>query len=113
MIAQYDPRKDQFVSLTEPAIGRWDFRAAVSPDGKHIAFCRARTGRVPSLWVMGSDGSDPEGDCSGAEPARHRSSALDSTHPATMMKRLHESSKWTGRTMRPVQSVLDKLTRGW
>lgn len=58
VIAQYDPRTDQFVSLTEPTTGRWDFRAAVSQDGKHIAFCRARSGRVPTLWVMASDGSN-------------------------------------------------------
>ena len=36
--------------------GVWDFRATESPDGRWIAFCRARTGEAPALWVMNSDG---------------------------------------------------------
>ncbi len=57
-IAQFDMQTSQVVSLTEPTTGRWDFRATVSPDGKQIAFCRAPTGRVPTLWVMAVDGSN-------------------------------------------------------
>jgi TolB protein len=60
-IAQFDPLTNQVVSLTEPTTtGRWDFRPNVSPDGKQIAFCRAATGQVPTLWVMEVDGSDPK-----------------------------------------------------
>ena len=57
-IAELDPLTGEVASLTERTAGRWDFRAAVSSDGKQITFRRARTGRVPSLWVMGSDGSN-------------------------------------------------------
>lgn len=57
-IAQYDPRTDQFAWLSEPTTGQWDFRPAVSPDGKFVAFCRAQTGHVPTLWVMSSNGAD-------------------------------------------------------
>lgn len=41
--------------ITPPTEGVWDFRASESPDGKHIAFCRARTGEQPSLWIHDTD----------------------------------------------------------
>jgi TolB protein len=44
--------------LTENETGIWDFRATESPDGNWIAFCRAKTGEAPALWVMKSDGTD-------------------------------------------------------
>lgn len=44
--------------LTKPGEGIWDFRASESPDGKHIAFCRAQTGAMPSVWVMDADGGN-------------------------------------------------------
>ena len=34
-------------------------RAAESPDGKRIAFCRARTGEVPGLYTMDARGREP------------------------------------------------------
>jgi TolB protein len=34
----------------------WHFRAAWSPDGTHIAFCRAPVGEPSALWVMEADG---------------------------------------------------------
>ncbi|MFT3702102.1 MAG: hypothetical protein QM802_07020 [Agriterribacter sp.] len=45
-------------SLTNPGDGYWDFRASQSPDGKHIVFCRVKTGAMPSIWLMHSDGSE-------------------------------------------------------
>ncbi len=43
--------------LTPHEPGMWNFRARWSPDGTHIAFCRAWVGEPPELWVMASDGS--------------------------------------------------------
>ncbi len=45
--------------LTPAQAGVWDFRAAPSPDGAWIAFCRARVGASPELWLMRPDGSEP------------------------------------------------------
>lgn len=56
-IWRLDPRDGSSKALTQNESGVWDFRAAESPDGKYIAFCRAETGRAPTLWVMESDGS--------------------------------------------------------
>jgi len=66
-IAQIDPRTKEVVSLTRATAGRWDFRPAVSPDGKYIAFCRAETGQVPTVWVMAIDGSHPQQIATGRE----------------------------------------------
>lgn len=30
----------------------WDFRCTPSPDGRWLAFCRARTGGSPGLWIL-------------------------------------------------------------
>jgi TolB protein len=59
-ICRLDRRTGAVTPLThsEPAV--WDFRAVESPDGKHIAFCRAATGDVPTLWVMDGDGRNPK-----------------------------------------------------
>jgi TolB protein len=43
--------------LTPHEPGVWNFRARWSPDGTHIAFCRARVGEPAELWVMRADGS--------------------------------------------------------
>jgi len=37
----------------------WDFRASESTDGKYVAFCRAKTGGAPAIWVMDADGKNP------------------------------------------------------
>jgi TolB protein len=58
-IARIHPVTARITDLTAPTPGVWDFRAVESPDGTEIAFCRARTGESPSLWIMQSDGSDP------------------------------------------------------
>ena len=58
-IARIHPVTGKVTDLTAPTPGVWDFRAMESPDGTQIAFCRARTGESPSLWIMQSDGSDP------------------------------------------------------
>ncbi len=44
------------LTRTEPL--QWDFRAMPSPDGKQIAFCRAKVGESASLWIMDSDGKN-------------------------------------------------------
>ena len=46
-------------SLTSSETGVWDCLASESPDGRWILFCRARTGEMPGLWLMASDGSHP------------------------------------------------------
>jgi TolB protein len=58
-IWRLDPRDNSCEPLTRNADAVWDFRAVESPDGKHIAFCRAATGETPALWVMDSDGRNP------------------------------------------------------
>lgn len=57
-IWRLDPRDGSNVALTRNEPGVWDFRAAASPDGQWIAFCRAATGEAPALWIMKSDGGD-------------------------------------------------------
>lgn len=56
-ICRLDPNDRSLDLLTHNDPGVWDFRATASPDGRHIAFCRAKTGESPSLWLMNSDGS--------------------------------------------------------
>lgn len=58
-IVRIDPRDGRVVALTSSRPPVWDFRASESPDGRHVAFCRAKTGTVPEVWVMNADGSDP------------------------------------------------------
>jgi TolB protein len=41
---------------SNPAV--WDFRCSESPDGRHIVFCRAETGGVPSIWIMDANGQN-------------------------------------------------------
>ncbi len=55
-IVRLDPRTGTESVLTRGGEGVWDFRAAESPDGQKIVFCRAETGGLPSLWVMDSSG---------------------------------------------------------
>jgi len=42
------------VTQSDPPV--WDFRGSVSSDGLKILFCRAETGDVPSIWVVGANG---------------------------------------------------------
>ena len=58
-IRRLDPRDGRTVALTESDPPVWDFRASESPDGKHVAFCRAKTGEPPAIWVMDWDGRNP------------------------------------------------------
>lgn len=57
-ICRLDPHHGDLQALTHYEAGRWDFRASESPDGNWIAFCRARVGEPPSLWVMRADGTE-------------------------------------------------------
>jgi TolB protein len=57
-ICKLDPRDGRVTVLTHNDPPAWDFRACESADGKYVAFCRARTGEAPSLWVMDSDGKN-------------------------------------------------------
>ena len=54
-----DPVSGTIHELTPAIEGTWDFRAAWSPDGTHIAFVRVCQGGPRELWIMNSDGSDP------------------------------------------------------
>lgn len=58
-VCRLDPATGAVTELTPLAAGVWDCRAAESPNAKHIVFCRAATGEMPSLWVMNADGSEP------------------------------------------------------
>jgi TolB protein len=51
------PESGRVATLATVDPPRWDFRAAPSPDGRRIAFCRARIGEAPALWVMKADGT--------------------------------------------------------
>ena len=55
-ICRIEPGSGAITRLTHSTPQKWDFRATESPDGKHIAFCRAETGGSPELWVMDADG---------------------------------------------------------
>ncbi|MCC7373219.1 MAG: PD40 domain-containing protein [Verrucomicrobiales bacterium] len=58
-VCQLDPRDGSHQALTPVEPGQWDFRGTASPGGNLIAFCRAKTGDTPGLWVMESNGSSP------------------------------------------------------
>lgn len=58
-VCRLDPSDGKITALTHSDPPVWDFRACQSPDGRFIAFCRARTGEAPTLWVMESDGKNP------------------------------------------------------
>jgi len=57
-LCRYSP-DGAWTALTPARVGRWDFRATPSPDGRRIAFCRALTGAMPELWVMDATGRNP------------------------------------------------------
>ena len=56
-LCRLDPRTGVLRALSRTGEGAWDFRAAPSPDGRRIAFCRCATGEAPALWLMRADGS--------------------------------------------------------
>jgi hypothetical protein len=58
-ICRLDPRDGRVTVLTRSDPPAWDFRASESPDGKSIAFCRAKTGGAPAIWVIEADGKNP------------------------------------------------------
>jgi TolB protein len=58
-ICRLDPRDGHVTVLTRSDPPVWDFRASESPDGEYVAFCRAKTGGAPAIWVMKADGKDP------------------------------------------------------
>jgi TolB protein len=55
-ICLLNPRGGEATPLTPAVEGQWDFRTAVSPDGRQILFSRARTGSSPAIWIMDRDG---------------------------------------------------------
>ncbi len=52
-------RDGRVTALTRSDPPLWDFRASESADGQFIAFCRAKTGEPPAIWVMDADGKNP------------------------------------------------------
>ncbi len=52
-----NPFSGAITELTTAEEGRWDFRAAWSPEGDKLSFTRVRTGGVRELWIMDPDGS--------------------------------------------------------
>ena len=57
-ICLLDPKTQAATPLTKAEEGQWDFRTAVSPDGRQILFSRARTGEPPAIWIMDRDGGN-------------------------------------------------------
>lgn len=57
-ICKVDPRDNSVTCLTQPGTGVWDFRASESPDGRHVVFCRAKTGEPAAIWMMDADGKN-------------------------------------------------------
>jgi TolB protein len=55
-ICRLDPVSGETTVLVPLEEGVWNCRACASPDGRQIAFCRAATGEMTSLWVADSDG---------------------------------------------------------
>lgn len=55
-ISRIDPATGVSTSVHEPREGVWLCRPSVSSDGRHLAYCRAETGGMPSLWVSDMDG---------------------------------------------------------
>jgi Tol biopolymer transport system component len=58
-ICRLNPRSGAVTRLTHSASPVWDFRASESPDGRSVVFCRAKTGDVPAIWVIGADDANP------------------------------------------------------
>lgn len=58
-VSLLDPATKSVTDLIPPEEKIWNFRISESSDGKQIAFCRAETGGVPSLWIMNADGTHP------------------------------------------------------
>ncbi len=58
-ICRLDPRDGGVEVLTRSEPQAWDFRVSESPDGRHLAFCRAGVGEAPAIWVSDADGGDP------------------------------------------------------
>ncbi len=57
-ICRIDPGGGAIRVLTGSRPPVWDLRAGESPDGRTIVFCRARTGRMPEIWGMESNGDN-------------------------------------------------------
>jgi TolB protein len=57
-ICRLDPRDGGVAVLTRSEPPLWDFRASESPDGDYVAFCRAKSGEPPAIWVMQANGKD-------------------------------------------------------
>lgn len=58
-ICLLDPRdgSERVLTRSDPLV--WDFRASQSPCGRYVVFCRAKTGDLPAIWIMDSDGRNP------------------------------------------------------
>ena len=57
-ICLLNPANGIVKALTQAEAQVWDFRAAESPYGNLIHFCRAPTGSPPSIYVMDADGEN-------------------------------------------------------
>ena len=55
-LARLDPATGRVHTLIPAEDGVWLCRATPSPDGRHIAYCRAATGEPVSLWIADADG---------------------------------------------------------
>jgi len=58
-ICLIDAQSGDVTSLTQDTPPAWNFRPTWSPDSSRLAFMRAEVGRLPELWVMDADGSNP------------------------------------------------------
>jgi len=55
-VLDHETGKMKQITHSDPP--RWDFRAMPSPDGTQIAFCRAKVGEPPAIWVIDSAGKE-------------------------------------------------------
>lgn len=68
-VCSLDPGSGKVTTLTQSNPPVWDFRASESPDGKHVLFCRAATGEMPSVWILERGGPYPHKLTSGIDGA--------------------------------------------
>jgi TolB protein len=58
-VCRLDPDSGRLQVLIPLEEGVWNCRPCPSPDGGHLAYCRAVIGEMPALWISDSAGRNP------------------------------------------------------